>query len=89
MVGMCGHLSLVALILGQTGEHCAGGILDRTSIPLVQYRPTRRTDLPGAGLVQSRSSLTRTTVGNTLGNTGAWAIALLAGSATASTLECW
>ena len=33
----------------------------RTSLPLVQHLPTRRTDLPGAGLVQSRSSLTRTT----------------------------
>ena len=34
-----GHQSLVALILGQTGGHIAGGILDRTSLPLVQHRP--------------------------------------------------
>ena len=38
MVDMCGHLTLVALILGQTGGHLAGGILDRTSLPLVQHR---------------------------------------------------
>ena len=32
-------------------------ILDRTSLPLVQHRPTRRTDLPGAGLVQHAAEL--------------------------------
>ena len=45
------------LILGQTGEHNAGGILDRTSLPLVQHRPTRRTDIPGAGTVQHAAEL--------------------------------
>ena len=41
-----------AFVLGHTSGHLA-----RTSLPLVQHRPTRRTDLPGAGTVQHAAEL--------------------------------
>ena len=63
-------LGFGALILGQTGGHLAGGILDRTSLPLVQHRPTRRTS--GCGIQLQLTSRPPRTI---LGNTSAWAIA--------------
>ena len=55
MVDMCGHLTLVALTLGHTGGHTAGGILGRTSSNYVT-RSTRTTvDNAGGNSSKPRS----------------------------------
>ena len=97
-----------ALILWQTGEHSARGILVQPRIPVNNdlCHLVEVLDMPSNLAIQvavqsnqvvefsyrSRPAQplprsTRTTVANTLGNTGAWAVAFLAGSAKASALH--